>query len=107
MTELIEIYWSTGSIDEARKVARYLCQEKYVASAQIIPWTESISLLNGQLETSQESKVIFETRLERFEEIKKIILENCNYQLPQITYRKIDGGNQEYLDWIALEPSFK
>ena len=38
MPEFIEIHWTSGSIDEARKVARYLVQERYVACAQISPW---------------------------------------------------------------------
>ncbi len=42
MPEFIEIHWTSGSIDEARKVARYLVQERYVACAQITPWVESI-----------------------------------------------------------------
>lgn len=100
MTEFIEIHWTSGSIDEARKIARYLVQDKFVACAQIVPWIESIYKWNGQLETSQESKIILKTRHENYETIKKIILDNCSYQVPEITYQFIDGGNKEYLDWL-------
>ncbi len=100
MSELIEIQWTSGSIDEARKVSRYLVQERYVASAQIIPWIESIYTWNGLLETTQESKILFKTRLEHFEAIKKIIIDNTSYQLPEILYHKIDGGHAEYLEWL-------
>lgn len=100
MSEFIEIYWTSGSIDEARKVARFLVQERYVACAQITPWIESIYLWKGQLETTQESKIILKTRKDLFEEIKKIIIENSTYQLPEIVYHYIDGGSIEYLDWI-------
>lgn len=100
MQSFIEIHWTTGSIDEARKVARYLVQERYVACAQIIPWIESIYTWNNQLETSQESKVVMKTREENFEAVKQIILDNSSYDVPEITWSQIKGGNTAYLDWI-------
>jgi len=100
MTEFIEISWTTGSIDEARKVCRYLVQEKWVACAQIIPWVESIYSWNGQLETTQESKVCLKTISKNFEEIKKIIIKNSSYQVPEILYHVIDGGDNNYLNWM-------
>lgn len=100
MTDFIEIHWTSGSLDEARKVARYLVQEKYVACSQIIPWIESIYLWNNQLETSQESKVILKTRKELFNEVKSMIEKNCSYQVPEITSFEIQECNPLYLDWL-------
>jgi periplasmic divalent cation tolerance protein len=100
MSEFIEIHWTSGSIDEARKISRFLVQERYIACAQIIPWIESIYMWNNQLETTQESKVVMKTILDNYESIKKVIMENCKYQVPEITFLKIDGGNDEYLDWL-------
>lgn len=105
MSEFIEISWVTGSLDEARKISRYLVQEKLVADAQIVPWIESISLWNGQLETTQESKVVFQTRKNLFDQIKKVILENCTYQIPEICYHVLEGGNEEYLSWLRESTS--
>ncbi|HEY4831247.1 MAG TPA: divalent-cation tolerance protein CutA [Waddliaceae bacterium] len=100
MTEFIEIRWTSGSMDEARKVCRYLVQERLVACAEIVPWVESVYMWNNQLETTQESKIYLKTRLDKYDEIKEIIIKNCTYQIPQIIYTKIDGGNQEYLNWL-------
>lgn len=101
MPQLIEIHWTSGSLDEARKISRYLVQERLVACAQITPWIESIFMWNNQLETTQESKIILKTRLDLYEKIKEVIQQNCSYELPEITYVNIDGGNKEYLDWVA------
>lgn len=100
MTEFIEIHWTSGSIDEARKVCRYLVQEKLVACAQITPWIESIFLWNGQLETVQESKIVMKTHVGHYDKIKTIIQENCSYQVPEITFQHIDGSNESYLHWM-------
>ena len=100
MSEFIEIHWTSGSIDEARKISRYLVQERFVACAQIIPWIEAIYMWNNNLETAQESKIILKTRADYYETIKEIIKQNCTYEVPEITFTSIDGGNQEYMDWI-------
>lgn len=98
--DFIEIHWTSGSLDEARRVSRYLVQERLVACAQIIPWIESNYMWNNQLETSQESKITFKTLLEHYDEVKKVIERNCKYEVPEITWMKIDGGNQSYLQWL-------
>lgn len=105
MSEFIEIHWTSGSIDEARKISRYLVQEKLVACSQIIPWIESIYTWNGQIETSQESKISLKTRKDYYDRIKEVIVENCTYQVPEITYSAIDGGNDEFIEWMRENTS--
>jgi periplasmic divalent cation tolerance protein len=100
MSEFIEITLSCGSIDEARKIARLLVKEKLVACAQIIPWIESIYTWDRQLETTQESQVKLKTRKEHFEAIQALVLANSSYQVPEIVYHTIEGGNSQYLDWL-------
>lgn len=99
--QLIEISWTAGSLDEARKISRKLVAEAKVASAEIIPWIESIYMWDKQLETVQASKIVLKTTLDNFDLVKKIIEENSHYEIPEITFRKIDGVNQEYFDWIV------
>lgn len=100
MSEFIEIHWTCGSIDEARKISRFLVQEGIVACANIIPWVESIFTWNKTLETVQESKVIFKTVDKNFEKVKKVILQNATYEVPEISKFHIADGNSEYLDWV-------
>ncbi len=100
MPDLIEVEWTSGSMDEARMVSRFLVQERLVANARIIPWIESIYMLDNHLETTQESKIIFLTRRDKFERIKEVIQQNSKYQVPEISFRTVEGGNQPFLDWI-------
>lgn len=101
MSDFVEIHWTSGSLDEARRVSRYLVQQRFVASAQIVPWIESIYMWNNQLETGQESRVILKTRREKLEIVREIILKNASYEIPEITFLMIEGGNEAYLDWIS------
>ena len=98
--ELIEIHWTSGSLDEARRISRFLVQERIIASAQIIPWFESITMLDNKLETNQESKIIFKARKENFDKIREAIESNSKYEVPEIIWFKIEGGNRSYMDWL-------
>lgn len=97
---MIEISWTSGSLDEARSVARKLVENKLVACAQITPWIESLYLWNQKLEIGQESKVVFKTAEDKFEEVKRTILEEAKYDVPEITYVRVVGGNSAYLEWV-------
>ncbi len=98
--DFIEVHWTSGTLDEARRLSRYLVQERYVACAQIVPWIESIYMWNNQLETGQESKIILKTCLENYPKIREIIEQNSKYEVPEITWFKIEGGNPSYMEWL-------
>jgi periplasmic divalent cation tolerance protein len=98
--EYIQIYWTCGNLDEARKIARQLVQAKLVACANIIPWVESVFMWDDQLDTTQETKVIFKTRDDLFEKVKNFILANAKYDIPEILKVSITGGSQDYLEWV-------
>ena len=98
--EFIQIYWTCGNLDEARKIARDLVQERWVACANIIPWIESVFMWNSTLDTSQETKVIFKTRKTHFEIVKEFILKHAKYDVPEILQVPITDGNAEYLEWV-------
>lgn len=100
MSEFIEIRWVSGSLDEARKISRYLVQERLVASASIIPWVESITMWNNQLETTQETHIVFVTRHAFLEKVVRVLEENTSYEIPDVTYINIESGNTPYTEWL-------
>ena len=55
---------------------------------------------NAQLETQQERKMVLKTRLEYYAKVKELIEKNCKYEIPEILWFKIEGGNAVYLDWL-------
>lgn len=95
--EWIEIHWTSETLDEARRVSRYLVEARYVACAQIIPWIESIFMWNNKMDTSQESKIVLKTRLENYDKIREVIEKNSKYEVPEITWVKIEG--ETLLTW--------
>lgn len=100
MADFVEIHWTSGSLDEARQISRYLVQERHVACAQIIPWVESVYMWDNKLNTTQETKVVLKTRADKYDVVRECIEQNSKYEVPEITRFVMDGGNDAYLDWL-------
>jgi len=100
MTDFIEITFTTDSIEEARKIALFLVEERLVACAQIIPNIESIYLWKEKIETSQESKILLKTHKEKQKTVEQSIRELHSYDVPEILVFPIENGNPQYLEWM-------
>ncbi len=100
MSQLIEVHFTSGSLDEARRIARYLVQERLVACAQIIPWIESVYLWDQKMETAQESKVVLKTTESLYSKVEEVILQNHSYEVPELLIFPIQGGTEAYLEWL-------
>lgn len=105
MSQCIEITWTCGDIEEARRICRFLVQECLVACSQITPWVESIYMWNNQLQIAQECKVVMKTQFDRLTQVKEFIIENCSYDVPEISYSTTEGGHDEYLSWVMESTS--
>lgn len=59
MTPYIQIEWMSASLEEARVISQKLIQKQLVACANIIENIVSYYMWQGDLESSQEVKVIY------------------------------------------------
>ena len=103
MSEWVEIHWSVGSIDEARRIARRLVQDRLVACAQIIPWIESVYIWDLQLHTAQESVVFLKTRRSFFGRVREWIEKECSYEVPEILCIPLVEMNEKYRLWLESQ----
>lgn len=103
MADIIQIQWTCESVEEAERISRDLVKRGDVACANIIPDVISIYRWNGVLTEDTEVKVLLKTTQDKFELVRDTILEQCSYELPEVTYTEIDGGNKEYLAWVKKE----
>lgn len=100
-TPFIEIHWTSGDVAEARRIGRLLVEQRLAACVQIVPLVESLFLWQGKLDEATEAKVVVKTRREFYDRIRKLIEENARYEVPEILFFSIDGGNEAYLKWMG------
>ena len=91
---------TTGSAEEARKVAETLLSKRKAACVNIVPGVSSLFRWEYKLDSSQENLLIVKTKASLLPEVTRLVKEAHRYDVPEIIALPIIGGNQEYLDWI-------
>lgn len=94
------IYITAGAEEEAREIAQTLVEEKLAACANIIPGVTSFFRWEGRVEESTEFVIIAKTPAAKFDALKKRVIELHSYDTPCIVAVPIEGGNEDFLEWV-------
>ncbi len=101
MNSPIIILSTTGSEDEASKIAEHLVSNRLAACVNIIPSITSVYRWKGEMNSDREILMIIKTDASRFEEIKSAVRNMHSYETPELIAIPIQQGLQQYLDWIT------
>jgi periplasmic divalent cation tolerance protein len=100
MNELIVIFCTVPSKDEATKIAKELILKKLAACVNIIEGLTSIYEWKNELCIESECLMIIKSRQSLFNEIKREILSLHPYEVPEIISLPISDGLDSYLSWV-------
>ncbi|HEY6291570.1 MAG TPA: divalent-cation tolerance protein CutA [Terriglobia bacterium] len=107
MTDKVVVLVTTGSLKEARKVARGLVEARLAACVNVLPPVESVYHWQGKIQNGSERLLVIKTSREVFPEVLSNIRKLHSYATPEIICLPIIDGSRDYLDWIAqsLKPA--
>jgi periplasmic divalent cation tolerance protein len=97
------LFITTGTDEEAHKVAEVLLKQRKVACVNILPGISSFFWWQDRLDSAQEILLIVKTKESLLNEIIRLVKEIHSYEIPEIIAMPIIGGNQDYLEWIGKE----
>tara|TARA_A100001011_G_scaffold202356_1_gene210726 strand:+ start:67 stop:426 length:360 start_codon:yes stop_codon:yes gene_type:complete len=97
------VYMTCGSLDEARKLGQVILEKNLAACVNILDGMRSLYRWEGTVQEDQEILLIAKTRHKLMDELTETVLANHSYECPCIIELPIDGGNQEFLQWIVSE----
>lgn len=103
MTEAIQVVTTTGSKEEAEKIAGELVARRLAACVQVSGPITSTYHWEGKLETSQEWLCVAKTLRSCYRELEAAIRELHSYDVPEILAFDVVAGSRDYLDWLAGE----
>lgn len=101
MTNACVVLTTTGSADEARKIAQALLDRRLAACVNIMPQIESVYRWQGKVETASEWLLLIKSEADAFEGVRATIEALHSYEVPECIMLAVEAGSQEYLDWIA------
>jgi len=99
--EYIQVVTTTGSADEARRIAMALVEEKLAACVQIVGPIESIYRWQGKLEKATEWQCWIKTRRQNYDAVEAAIRRWHSYEVPEILAVPIITGSEAYLKWLS------
>ena len=82
------------------KISYQLIESQVAACVQISGPITSYYRWEGKIETSEEWVCLIKTCQERFNELQATVMEQHNYDEPQLIALPITAGSQGYLEWM-------
>jgi len=94
---------TTGTSEEAEKIAQLLLNRRKVACVNIVPGVHSVFWWQGKLDSARESLLIAKTRTSLVPQVVDLVRGAHSYTVPEIIALPVVAGNQDYLEWIDQE----
>ena len=102
-SEIIFVYMTAPSPEEARRIGRALVEERLAACVNILPEMQAIYRWEGAVEEGRECVLIAKTRADGFAALADRVRALHSYQTPCIVELPLGRGDAPYLDWLVAE----
>src|SRR5438094_10016559 len=103
MDRYLQVLTTTGSPDEAARIADEVLTRRLAACVQTVGPIRSRYWWEDRLEAAEEWLLICKTRAERFDEVSEAIRAVHSYDVPEITAIGVEAGSPDYLAWLGNE----
>ena len=95
------VYVTTPSIEDARKLAQGILDQRLAACVNLIPCVESHYWWQGKIESGAEVLLILKTQKSKLAALEKLVLTKHPYDTPEFLVLPLSAGSKKYLDWLA------
>jgi periplasmic divalent cation tolerance protein len=103
MTEIVTVYATFGSDEEARRIARTCVEEGLAACANVLRPCHSIYRWQGKIEEAAETPVLFKTAESCATDLLARLAELHSYDVPAAVVWPIAQALSGYSAWVDQE----
>lgn len=97
---MLTVFCTTNSLDNAKKIAHALVEERISACVNIVPKITSVYRWKNKIESESEYLLIIKTHESLFERLKTCVQEYHPYEVPELIGFEITKGSDKYLSWL-------
>lgn len=94
------LFCTTGSIEEAERMATSLVERRLAACVNIVPSLTSIYRWENKICRENEALMVIKTQQAKIPALEEAIRSLHSYQTPELIELPIKYGMKEYLQWI-------
>jgi periplasmic divalent cation tolerance protein len=99
----LQVTTTTGSRDEAMRLARDVVERRLAACAQVLGPIDSVYWWEGAVESAAEWLCLLKTTGARLDALIAHLRAGHSYDNPEITATPISAGSADYLAWVSQE----
>ena len=103
MTDIVSVYATFGSDEEARRICHTLVEEGLAVCANILAPCHSIYRWQGKIEEAGEHAAILKTSAEAAPKLLARIAELHSYDVPAAVVWPIVDALEGYAEWVREE----
>jgi periplasmic divalent cation tolerance protein len=103
MTGAIQVITTTGTKQDASKVARALIEARLAACVQVVGPVTSRYWWKDEIEEAEEWLCLIKTTANLFERLEQAIRAAHPYDVPEILATPVVAGSADYLAWLREE----
>ena len=96
----IVVLVTTGTGEEAHKIADKLLIEKKAACVNILPGVSSFFWWEGKINSARDNLLIIKTKADLLDDVISLVKQLHSDKVPEIIALPIVGGNSDYLEWL-------
>ena len=100
MDNIMLVYMTAGSKNEAMAIANELVENHLAACVNIVPGLTSVYQWQGKLEKDNEVLLLIKTQEDRYNQLEALIQQAHPYELPEVVAIDISTGSERYLAWL-------
>ena len=98
-------YCTVPNEEVGKKIAALLVENRAAACGNLVPNLTSIYWWDNKINQDPELLLIIKSTQVKIPKILELVKQAHPYQVPEIIFMPIIGGNPEYLAWIEKETS--
>ena len=102
MAEHVQVVTTTDSERAAAELARSVVETRAGACVQVVP-IRSFYRWDGAVQDDPEWQLQIKTSASRLDALVAHIVEQHEYDVPEVVVLPIEGGNPAYLSWVDDE----
>ena len=101
--DCIQVFTTTQTKGDAKKIAKALIERRLAACTQIVGPLSSTYWWKGKLENAEEWGCLIKSTHVLYHELEDELRQMHPYENPEIIVVPIVDGSKTYLDWIRAE----
>lgn len=106
MSDLILIYITCESVEQAKEIGKHLMEKRLCACANIFPQMQPMFFwppLSGIIDESKEVVLIAKTIEAKYEELEEEVLKIHSFDTPCVMAIPLKHVSKKYYDWLVGE----